>query len=260
MTDGDASRGAAAVVAAYAPAVRARMWLEPEAVEDAAQLRTAVGRLGPVSRDLLDALLLAAPLGQVLPERFRDEVDEDGEELLLAGLLVPRSAPAAGATIDPRYYTAVCRVNPALRGHVLAPDLARSAEGTASPPAHDARWDAVIVAAALEDEPPRLARSGALRKDDLARLCRRLGGGDPARWELALAVAQATGLARPAGGMLHGFPESKPRPLTTPVGLIPDPGVAAAAAVLLRIADDRWLGLDALSDWLCRREIGRAHV
>lgn len=251
MSQGAPEPGSPAeVVGRYSAEFQARMWLRPDQLDDRAALWECVARLDPVARDLLDALVLAAPLGHTVPERFGPEVDEDGEPLLLAGLLIPRTATGSGSSIDPRYYTAVCRVNPALRGHRVAPDLERRRDGHPSPPAFDARWDAFIVAAALEESPPRLARSGALRKDDLARLSRQLGGTDPDRWALALAVAQATGLARSAGGLLHGFPESKPRPLTHPVGLIEDEGEAAAAAVLLRVVGDDWLDLAALSDWL----------
>ena len=252
MTAGRQPGPAGLVVSAYASDFRARMWLTPDEVDDSAGLARSVARLDGVARDLLDTLVLAVGPGEHIPERFRQSVDEDGEALLLGGLLVPRAAPSEGSSIDPRYYTGVCRVNSALRGHVVAPDLPRTAEGQPSSPAHDARWDAIIVAAALELEPPRIAKSGALRKDHLARLIRRLGG-ETHRWTLALSVAQSTGLARSAAGALHGFPESKPRPLTHPVGLMDDPGTAAAAGLMLRLVEQDWVRVDDVSDWLRTR-------
>jgi hypothetical protein len=68
-----------------------------------------------------------------------------------------------------------------------------------------------------------------------------------------MALAMASGLARPAAGALHGFPESRPRPVTDPAALVDDEGPRAAAGALLRIVRRDWVSLPRLSEALRQR-------
>ncbi len=221
------------------------MRVAPADISSLSAVKAALAGLDPVAADLALTLLVGVGAGESVPERFRADIEEDGEPLWLAGLLLPRGTPSRGATIDPRFYAAFCRVNPALSRLRLLPELAVEDDLPPHPPPTDARWDAIVVSARFEAEAPRLTQQGLLRKDDRRRLIDGLGG-DPDRWALALEVARATGLVRPAAGALHGFPESKPRPLTEPASLVEEGGPRRAADALLRVAGARWLPLDAL--------------
>jgi len=221
------------------------MWITPEQIDDGLAISEAMSRLDPCATDLATLLLLGVGAGEAVPERLRDLVDEDGEDLWRAGVLLPRMAPSAGATIDPRHYAAYCRVNPVLGRKRLLPEVHGTMEGEAQAPASDVGWDAVVVAAHLERHAPRLTKSGELRKDDEARLVSSLGP-DEHRWRLALRTAQAAGLVRSAAGRLYGIPESNPRPLTDPAVLLTEGGPRQAGALLNRLVGRRWISLEML--------------
>lgn len=240
------------VVAHYVEAFRASMWVAPRDLGSLGALQAAIERLDPVARDLLDTLRLAVGPGETVPERFRRDIESDGDDLWRAGLLFPRVTPSPGATIDPRYYGAMCRLNPALRSAPIWRELQDSTERVAHPPPSHVQADATIVAAALEASPLRLTQAGVVRKDDLRRFLSSMGP-DTERWTLALGIARAAGLVRAAGPTLCGYPESKPRPVTNPLGLLDDPGVAAAAALLLRVVGPGWLVLELLQEALRTR-------
>lgn len=205
----------------------------------------AAERLDPVARDLLDCLRLAVAPGDAVPERFRRDIESDGEDLWRIGALFPRVTPSRDATIDPRYYGGMCRLNSVFAGTTIWPELQESTARAAHPPPTFLRADAIIVAAALELSPLRLTMAGVVRKDDHKRFLQGLGE-DSLRWSLALDWARAAGLVRAAGPNLSGYPESKPRPIADPLSLIEDPGVAAAGALLLRMAGEHWVALDRL--------------
>jgi hypothetical protein len=228
------------------------MLVAPDQVESLSAIRSAMAELEPSARDLAMTLLLGVGAGESVPERFRVAIEERGEALWRAGVLLPRGTPTAGATIDPRFYAAFCRVNGALGRMRLLRELWEEDDAAAHPAPTDARWDAVVVAAKLEAEPARLTQAGILRRDDLRRLLDGLGG-DPARWSLALDLARASGLVRPAAGGLHGFPESKPRPLADLSGLVSSAGVRRAIEALVRVAADSWIRLDRLGEHLKAR-------
>lgn len=240
------------LLAAYEPRFRAGLRLRPDQADDPSALGEALRKLEGPPRDLADCLLAGVGAGEAVPERFRAAIDAEGEALWQTAFLLPRAAPSPGSTIDPRFYSGFCRVNPALHRTRLFSHLHEEGEGPDHSPPSDGRWDAIIVAAALEADPPRLTRGGGLRKDDERRFLARLGP-DGDRWSLALAVAMAIGLARPAANGLHGFPESKPRPLTDPASLLEEEGARGAAALLLRIIDRRWVRFQALQEELERR-------
>ena len=247
MTD----TGVQGIVASYDPDYRASMAVQGAALSDPTALADGAAALDPVARDLFDALRLGVGAGEPVPDRFRKEVDADGDGLWATGLLLPRVVPSPGATIDPRYYGGMCRLNPAVASLPLWAHLQQADAGSAQghlPPTH-LPADAIIVAAALERQPLRLTQAGVARKDDLRRFLTDLGD-DQLRWSLALDWAREIGLARAAGSNLYGYPESKPRPVTDPMVLMPDAGVAAAAGLLLRLAGVDWIELDALNDEL----------
>lgn len=247
-----ADAAAAPLIAAYDRSFAAGMTIAPDAVDSPAALLAAAAALPDAARDLLETLVVGVGIGEGVPLRFRPRIEADGEALWRAALLLPRTAPSQGATIDPRFYAASCRLNPGLLGFVPLAEAQVGGDAPADLPPADARWDAVVVAAALEADPPRITRGAALRKDDVRGLLSRLGG-DAARWELALGLAQATGLARVAGGALHGFPESRARPLTDPLALFEDDGRRRAAALLLRVVGEGWLSVDRLLGALALR-------
>jgi len=241
--------GVQSIVATFDPDFRASMTVQGPDLSDPDALMAAAARLDPVARDLVDALRLGVGAGEAVPDRFRKEIDADGEGLWLAGLLLPRVAPSAGATIDPRYYSGMCRLNPALASVPVWQHLQRPGpERGHLPPTH-LPADGIVVAAALERQPARLTQAGVVRKDDLRRFLASLGD-NLERWSLALDWAKEVGLARAAGAFLYGYPESKPRPFTDPLVLMPDEGTAAAAGLLLRVAGNDWVELEALSDEL----------
>jgi len=221
------------------------MWVAPRALSNPAALLAAAARLDPVATDLLDCLRLAGAAGDAVPERFRRDIESDGADLWRAGLLFPRITPSPGATIDPRYYGGMCRLNRALGGLPLWQHLHDDTPRTAHPAPNHLRADAIVVAAALEVSPLRLTMAGVVRKDDHRRFLASMGD-DHVRWALALGQARESGLVRAAGPTLCGYPESKPRPVTDPLVLIDDPGEAAAAALILRLAADAWIDLDTL--------------
>ncbi|MCB9795732.1 MAG: hypothetical protein H6741_23810 [Alphaproteobacteria bacterium] len=241
------------LVRAYDASFRELMTATPEEVAEATSVLARARALPDAQRDLLDTLLLAVGAGQAVPERFRARVEAEGEPLWRGGFLLPQSAPSAGATIDPRYYAAACRLHPALRRRrpfrKALPRLPADTQATFPP--SDARWDAVVVAAALEAAPPTLNKDGTPRRDQTRRLLDGLGE-DRHRWGLALDLARATGLARPAAGRLYGFPEARPRALVDPLAVLPEP-LQEAAEVLLRVLDDDWVPFDGLLDFLRTR-------
>lgn len=236
----------ARLVSAYNAEFRARMSATPEEVADAGATLARAAELAPADQSLLDALLLVAGGGERIDARLRPLIEKRGERLWLSGLLLPSVAPSPGATIDPRHYAASCRLHPALsRRDPLRALLPRpSAPVSVHFPPSDARWDAVIIAASLEATMPSLNRDGTMRRDAHRRLIEQLGD-DSTRWELALSFARATGLVRPAGGRLYGFPESRPRPLVDPVALL-EPRLQGAARALLRLVDEAWVDFAAL--------------
>ncbi len=208
-------------------------------VEDPAALATAAERLPPAARALLDQLILAAPVGDALPDRLRDRIARDGLSLWQAALLLPRVYGTSGGAIHPQHYAGSCRLNPAAVGVSLSAPLPR-VDATPSFAPADARWDAVVVAAMLEGSPGQLTQDGALRRDVEKRICTGLGD-DEGRWSLALRLARATGLVRAAGGRLHGLPEAHPRPVANLASLADDALGGAVATLVLRLADDRWI-------------------
>lgn len=235
----------AQIVQAYTPAFRATMVIDDPG--DPAALTQALHALSGPARDLLDMLWISAGTGAALDPRFRPQIESLGEPLWRSGLLLPRSVPR-GATLDPRYFAGACRLNPALP--VSAPFERALLPVDAAPafPASDARVDSVVVAASLERTPARLKQDGGTRRDLGQRLERELGD-SAERWELALRLAQATGLARPAGAKLLGYPEARPRRLTEPVGVLPE-DLRTAGQALLRLIGSEWVALDALSQVL----------
>jgi hypothetical protein len=234
------------VVESYDAGFRARMPVPPANADDPAALTEAAAQLPPPSAALLDLLCLSTIAGDPVPERLRGLVERVGEPLWLAALLLPRQSHGGG-DIHPLRYAGSCRLNPALRGwRPEGWDL--PIDGVvASFPASDARWDAVVMAALLAEQPGALTQDGALRKDVERRLHASLGG-DNRRWALALQVARLTGLVRPAEARLRGFPEAVPRSVGDPTALFSDPLHATACAVLLRLIGTDWLDLGALLD------------
>jgi hypothetical protein len=91
-----------------------------------------------------------------------------------------------------------------------------------------------------------MTRDGSLRRDSLNRTLRALGAPRD-RWDLALRLARASGLARRAGGELTGFPEARPRGPEDPPSLLDYP---AAGALICKIAGPTWIDLSALLELL----------
>jgi hypothetical protein len=241
---------ARAILSAYEPGFRRSLGVRPEEADSPAALLQAVEQLDPAALDLLDTLLLGVGPGEAVPERLRKSIDAVGQELWRCAVLLPRTTPSPGSTIDPRYYASSCRVNPAMTLRRPLRELSSPVEESpGDPPPADARWDAIVVAAALELDPPRVTRQGQLRKDDEKRLLDRIGP-DTGRWSLALTLAQLCGLARSAAGSLHGYPENRPRPLADPSPLFEDENIAAAGQVLLRLVGRGWMELGAILDHL----------
>jgi hypothetical protein len=228
---------------AYEPDFRRSMLVAPEALLDADAVRAALDGLTPQPRLLAELLLATFGAGEQVPERLRFRIESHGDDLWRVGVLLPRSLPDRGATIDPRHYAAHCKINPCLAGiRPLAGLVDPSVRPAHQPPA-DARWDAIVVAAAVEVSPIPLNRDGGLRKDAERRLVEGLG--DAERFGLALTVARAQGLLRAAGDRLHGYPENSARPLTDPAALALGP-VSLAIRLLLRIAQQEWTPLAAV--------------
>lgn len=239
------------LVEAYERPFRDRMTVSPEGADDPAQLAVAAAALPVASAGLLDLALLVAPVGEALPDRLRPLVERAGEPLWLAGILLPRTTVSPGGSILPTHYAAQCRLNPALLGHpphlLGLADVVTIPAGADRPtfPPADARWDAVIVAAAVEANPPTLREDGAVRRDVEKRLFASLGG-DADRWSLALRVARAQGLVRVEGNTLKGLPEATPRSIPDPAVLFDSPVAAQAAGMVLRLVRDEWLAVPGL--------------
>ncbi|MFT5583119.1 MAG: hypothetical protein ACI9VR_000697 [Cognaticolwellia sp.] len=237
-----------AIVGAYAAAYRAKMSATAAEIADASHTRDRARELPDESRDALDTLILASPDSGMIDPRFRPLMEEHGEALWQGGLILPRSLPKGAKGVDPTYFAAAARLNPALRrrkpfrerlkehiqDHELSPTF----------PPSDARFDAVVLSVAVEANPPKLKQDLGLRKDTLGRLMRELGD-DVDRWGLALQLAQATGLCRPAGGVLRGFPESTPRAIGDPSTLLTTDQVIPGRLLLQLIGRD-WVSFPDL--------------
>ena len=159
--------GARALVEAYDPDFRATMLVSLDAVGSAAAVKAALADVPPASRALADALLIGVGAGHPVPERFREEIEAHGAPLWKAAVLLPRGAPTRGATIDPLYYAAFCRTNPALSRLRLLRDVMRDDDAPSHPPPTDAVWDAAVVAARADLVPGR--GGGGLREGQGAR-------------------------------------------------------------------------------------------
>ena len=251
MSNGTPARGAPdrnaeearRLAVAYEPDFRRIMLVAPESLLDADAVLAGLELLAPGPRLLADLLLATFGAGEQVPDRLRGRIESHGDDLWRAGVLLPRSLPDRGATIDPRHYAAHSKMNPCLAGaHPLSMLVDRS-ERTAHQAPADARWDAIVVAATVEVQPIPLNRDGGLRKDAERRLVESLGDAD--RFGLALLVARAQGLLRSAGDRLHGYPENSARPLIDPAALALGP-VSLAIRLLLRVAQVEWTPLDAL--------------
>lgn len=214
------------------------MTIPAHAVEDPAALDAAAGRLAAGSRALLDQLLLMVPVGEPIPERMRDRVVRDGGPLFQAALLLPRASPDREGSVHPQHYAGACRLNPGAKGIALT-NPAPQAEAVPSFPPADARWDAVVVAAQLEQTPGGLTQDGAIRRDVERRLLTGLGN-DELRWGLALRLARAAGLVRASSGRLVGLPEATPRPVVDPAQLADEPIVATVCGLILRLSKTEW--------------------
>ncbi len=236
------------LVRAYDPAFRATMTVAESAVEDPAALTAAIAALPEPARALLDLLSLVATPGEPVPERLRERVAREGGPLWAAALLLPRASTWSEGSLHPQHYAGSCRLNPAVRtlGFSTAP---APLEAPPSFPPGEVRWDAVVVAAALEATPAALTQDGSLRRDVERRLYTQLGNDDH-RWSLALRYARATGLVRAGNGKLHGFPEAHPRPLADVTSLLGGATEAAAAALVLRLVRAEWTRTDWLVDLL----------
>ncbi len=237
----------AVLLEAYVPSFRAEMHAGLAEIQDHESVLARASQLPPTSRNLLDLLLLSGQPGEPVDPGYRARIDTEGLDLWRGGFLLPRTLPSRGSTIDPRYYAASCRLHPALTARApLAELFERPAEEpTPSWPPGDARSDAVVVAAALEANPPTLTQHGLPRKDQRERLLAGLGP-DTERWALALRLARATGLARPVAGRLEGFPESRARRLTDATVLLPTK-LRPAGRTLLKLVDEDWLDLAQLA-------------
>jgi hypothetical protein len=235
-----------ALIGAYDPEFRERMPVSPEETCDESSARARARALPSEVRDLLDTLLLACGAGEPVDPRFRAPIDAVGEALWFHGFLLPQVRPRRGSTVDPRYYAASCRLTPALRRRRPLGEILLSPDQELNPgfPPSDARWDALVVAARLELDPPVLTKEGRMRKDTRERILKSLGD-EWIRWDLAVRYAQATGLARKAGGRLLGFPEATPRALADPVAVLDDQDMPAGR-VLLRLVHDDWLHMTEL--------------
>ncbi|GDX82583.1 hypothetical protein LBMAG42_43940 [Deltaproteobacteria bacterium] len=232
------------LILAYDPHYRAAMTVPLASVEDPVALAAAAEALPASARSLLDLLLLVSVPGEPIPERLRDRVAKDGQALWLAAMLLPRASSWHEGSLHPQHYSGSCRLNPGLAGvEITMPRVA--CDAVASFPPADVRWDAVVVAAALEATPAALTQDGVIRRDVERRLYSQLGDDDH-RWSLALRYARAIGLVRATGGRLHGLPDAHPRPAGDIAALLPNSGSAAAATLLLRLARAEWTSVDWL--------------
>ena len=241
------------LIASYDQAFRRTMTVTPAEAGQGEALARALGAVGGPAADLALTLLIGVGAGEMVPPRLLGQVERWGEPLWRMALLLPRATPSPGATIDPRYYAADCKINPALASVRLLPELVQERELAAHRPPSDALWDATVVAAHLEVSPATLTRDGKVRKDVERRVLRELGE-DTARWSLALAMARTTGLVREAAGRLYGRPESFPRrlPLLEPSHLL-EGDAAVAGNALLRVLSTGWVDFAGLMETLERR-------
>lgn len=241
------------LIAAYDASFRKTMTITASEASDPDALTRAMASLPPHAGDLAATLLVGVGAGETVPARLFRAVEVHGEDLWRMAFLLPRATPSPGATIDPRYYAADCRINPALASLRPFPELLDDTDWPSHRPPSDALWDATVVAAMLEAAPAALTRDGKVRKDVERRVLQSLGA-DQGRWSLALALARVTGLVREAAGRLYGRPESFPRrvPLLDPAALL-DEEAGQAAAALLRVADPAWISLDRLLALLASR-------
>ena len=240
---------ASRLVAAYDPAFRTTKHVAAETADSADALAAAVRALPEAARGLLDQLLLAAAVGGALPDRLRDRIAQEAGPLWVSALLLPRATAWQEGSLHPQHYAGSCRLNPAIpRWSFSLPRPASPDSPAAFPPA-DARWDAVVVAAALEAAPAALTVEGTIRRDVERRLYAQLGD-DEARWSLALRYARAAGLIRTQEQRLVGQPEARMRPLPDLAAVLPAAVPAAAAALVLRLADHEWTSVDWLETLL----------
>ncbi len=240
------------IVESYDATFRAGLTVHPESADEPEALAAAAAVLPEAAAQLLETLLFVTLPGEPVPERFRPAVERVGEPLWRATLLLPRQSHTGGGDIHPLRYAGSCRLNPSIKGYVPAGWVITLPEATAAFPPSDARWDAVVVAALLGEQPGPLTQDGTLRKDVERRIYSTLGG-DPARWALALQIARLVSLVRPAESRLRGFPEAVPRPLGDPTALFADPLASTAASILLRQLGSDWLDLNAFLDRLRTR-------
>lgn len=239
------------MVESYDAAFRVGLTVLPEQADDFDALVAAAGALPEPAAQLLDLMSLITLPGDPVPERLRALIERVGEPLWRAAILLPRHSHGGGE-IHPLRYAGSCRLNPALKGWRPTGWEFPAEDAAATFPPSDARWDAIVVAAFLSEQPGPLTQDGALRKDVERRLYGQLGG-DPNRWALALQIGRLTGLVRPAEARLRGFPEAVPRPLGDPSALFSDALAATASSILLRLLGAEWLDLNAFLERLRTR-------
>ena len=214
------------------------MTVSADRAEDPTELERLANALPPAARGLVDLLLLVGEPGEPIPERLRERIAADGALLWASALLLPRASSWIEGGLHPQHYAGSCRLNPGLRGLPFSLPVERVEAPPSFPPA-EVKWDAVVVAAALEQAPAALTQDGSIRRDVERRLYGGLGNDDH-RWSLALRYARAAGLVRPGNGQLHGYPEAHPRPLADVSALLHGGVPAAAAALVLRLATEAW--------------------
>jgi len=217
------------LLASYETAFRNRLLVSPEDAEDPAVLAVAIERLPPRARGLFELLRLVSPIGEPLPERLRAAIDRDGGPLWASALLLPRPGQLS-AEIHPQHYAAACRLNPAVGLLPLpVPPWAPPFQPSLAPA--DARWDAVVLAAHLENAPGLLNQDGTLRRDHERRLAG-VFGGDAERAALALRVGRVLGVVRGTRDRLLGMPEANPRAMHDPRPIFERAELRAADIVL----------------------------
>ena len=143
----------------------------------------------------VDRIRLAVAPGDPVPERFRRDIEADGEDLWRLGALLPRVRASDGSTLDPRYYAGMCRLSGVFAGVPVWPELQEAHPYTAHPPPSHLRADAIIVASVLENAPLRLTQAGVVRRDDHRRFLATMGDDEP-RWSLAWTGLGPQGLPR----------------------------------------------------------------
>jgi hypothetical protein len=240
---------ASRLVAAYDPAFRTGMGVAAAGADEPATMAAAVERLPAPDRELLDLLLLVAPAGDPLPDRLRDRIARHSGALWAEAILLPRATAWQEGHLHPQHYAGSCRLNPAVAAVDFSHPRARGPDAPAAFPPADARWDAIVFAAALESSPAALTVDGTIRRDVERRLYTQLGGDEP-RWALALRYARAVGLVRTHDQRLVGQPEARMRPLADVSSLLQGGLGSAAAALVLRLADGAWTSVAWLESLL----------